>query len=276
MNNLAIHARTLAKLTTIEKELPHAVLLSGESGVGLATIAKAIAGREVATYIEPLDNKGNPDHTSGTISVAIIRNLYDQTRAKSLARRVYIIDDADRMSAGASAAFLKLLEEPTEHTHFILTSHAPQVLLPTVRSRLQTITVEPISATQTKQFISTLHVTDETSIRQFEYLAAGLPAELVRLSLDSDYFKARAEIMSDTRTFLTGTPYQKILVVHKYQQSRPQALQLLDSALLVTKRSLTAKPQPNLAKQLSTLLSARERIEANGNIRLHLLAFVVQ
>lgn len=270
MTTTALHPSTKTKLTSALSALPHALLLSGEAGTGLGTIAKQIAGKELLTLIEPIDSKEHINHESGTITVAKIRELYEQTRSKSTTRRIVIIDDADRMSLGAQAAFLKLLEEPHERIHFILTTHFPRRLLPTIRSRLQTITVEPLSAAQTNEFLDSLGVSDQKTRVQLQYLAAGLPAELIRLTTDDTYFKRRAEVMSSTRTFLTGTPYQKLLVIHAYQQDKTSALQLIDSALVVTKHSLRAKPQHNLIKQLSALLRAREKIEANCNIRLQL------
>lgn len=267
------------KVALLRQNLPHATLLTGEPGVGLATISRYLAGRELAAFIEPIRNKDDKeiiDHHTGTIAVAVIRSLYDRTRSKSTTRQVFIIDDADRMSPGASAAFLKLLEEPTESTHFILTSHTPQKLLPTIRSRLQATAIEPLTPEQTKRAIDELNIKDSTKKTQLRYLADGLPAELSRLTSDDDYFKSRAKLMADTRTFLTGTRYQRLLIIHEYYQDKLKSLALIDSALMVAKRSFAAKPQSNLASQLGNLLMAREKIVANGNVRLQLLAFVVQ
>lgn len=276
MTKIILHPKTEKKLATFKAQLPHAVLLSGEAGVGLATIARELAGKELATFIEPMDSKEHITHETGTISVVVIRRLYEQTRTKSTKRHIFIIDDADRMSLGAQAAFLKLLEEPAENVHFILTSHSPRVLLPTIRSRVQTIVVEPITTAQTKLFLDMLRTPDPKIRVQLEYLAAGLPAELTRLTSNDGYFKERADIMADTRTFLTGSVYQRLLIIHAYHQNRAKTLQLLDSALVVTKRSLSAKPQASLIAQLDKLLSTREKIEANYNARLQLMAFVVQ
>lgn len=275
MVSVVLHPKTKNQLTAFKTKLPHAVLLSGEIGVGLATIAKQLAGTELAALIEPMDSKEQINHETGTISVATIRRLYEQTRTKSKGRRIFIIDDADRMSLGAQAAFLKLLEEPAENIHFILTSHMPRVLLPTIRSRVQTVTAMPISASQAESFLDGLGTIDAKTRIQLEYLAAGLPAELTRLTSDDAYFRERAEIMTDTRTFLTGSAYQKLLIIHVYHQNRAKTLQLLDSALVITKRSLDAKPQMNLIEQLDRLLSTRQKIEANCNARLQLMAFVL-
>ena len=271
-----LNPATEQRLASVRQHLPHALLLEGVPGVGLGTIARELAHSHQAIFIQPVDAKGEPDSEAGTISVATIRALYEQTRAKQLSKQVYIIDNAERMSPGATAAFLKLLEEPTPQTHFILTSHAPLRLLPTIRSRVQSIVVEPLLDEQTKQLLDQLEVRDQKIATQLVYLGGGLPAELTRLTKDSDYFKQRALVMTDTRTLLTGTLYEKLLVVHAYHGDRLRALQLLGSALTVVRRSLSAKPQATLVRQLDTLLQTKERIEANGNTRLQLMAFVVQ
>ena len=53
--------------------------------------------------------------------------------------RVIIVDDADRMNANAANCLLKTLEEPTDRTHIVLLSSAPERLLATIRSRTQRI-----------------------------------------------------------------------------------------------------------------------------------------
>ena len=51
------------------------------------------------------------------------------------ARKVYVIDEADKMNPAAQNAALKLLEEPPGGALFLLCAANPQSLLPTVRSR---------------------------------------------------------------------------------------------------------------------------------------------
>lgn len=270
-----LNERTEQKLAPVRADLPHALFLTGEKGVGLKTIASELAGKDAATSIEPVDSKGNVNFDTGTITVEVIRTLYEQTRAKKTSRQIVIIDGAERMSLSAQAAFLKLLEEPSENTHFILAAHSLQGILPTVRSRVQVVFVEPISEKQTRDFLQMLHVTDSQKQVQLEYLASGLPAELQRLVSDDSYFNRRAEIMGDTRSFLTGSLYGKLLIVHKYHQDRAKALELIQSALMVSNRTLHSKPTPELIAQLEKLLRVKEKIEGNCNIRLQLASFTL-
>jgi len=50
-------------------------------------------------------------------------------------RRVVIIDCADEMNPSVANSILKVLEEPPKNTFFLLVSHQPSRLLPTIRSR---------------------------------------------------------------------------------------------------------------------------------------------
>jgi len=274
--NLIVNPRTMSRLQVLRKSLPHAVLLTGQPGVGLASIAKELANNMFVSFIEPLDNKQQVNHTSGTIGVDTIRELYDQTRAKQITLQIFIIDDADRMSPAAQAAFLKLLEEPNRKTHFILTSHSPQLLLATIRSRVQAVHIEPASSTQTDAFLDTIQIVDSTKRKQIKYLSDGLPAEIYRLIRDESYFKERAAIMADTRTFLTGTLFEKLNIIQEYQKDRSKSIKLLDSSIEVTKRSMIDAPNTRLAHQLEKLLITRDKINANCSARLQLLHFVVQ
>ena len=271
---LQLHSSSRSHLEKVRENLPQSLLLRGPKGVGLATLAKDIAGKNLAAFIQPTNTKGEAD-SEGTISVETIRELYDATRAKQKNARIIVIDDADRMSAAASGAFLKLLEEPTAHTHFILTSHAPQALLPTIRSRLQEVKIQPLDIQQTDIFLTELSISDATKRLQLQFIAGGLPAEMSRLFNDAEYFSKRAELMADARAFLTAKTYDKLLLIQKYQTSRESALQLLDSALIIARRGISAKPQHMLVSQLDALLTARENIAMNFSVRLQLTRLVL-
>lgn len=275
MTDLVIHPVAETLLDSLKNHLPQSLLLTGESGVGLRAIARELAGKQLAAEILPQDAKEHTESKNGTITVEIIRRLYDQTRAKHTMRQVIIIDDADSMSLGAQAAFLKLLEEPNSHIYFILTSHTPSRLLPTIRSRVQQTTIQPITREQSSELITRLGVTDATKQAQLLFIAEGLPAEISRLIADDEYFKKRAAMMSDARLLLQAEPYEQLLVVQKYQSNKEASLELIDSALLVARRSLSAKPQTGLIKQLDKLLRIQTNIKANHSVRLQLASLVV-
>lgn len=273
--NVLFHPKTEKLITSISQKLPQSLLLTGESGVGLEAAARFVAKSTIATEIHPLDAKDQPSAESGLISVEMIRRLYEQTRSKQTKARVILIHNADRMSGGAQAAFLKLLEEPNAHTHFILTSHHPQKLLPTIHSRVEHCTVLPLTKSQTMEFIKALGVTDEKKQTQLLFIAEGLPEELQRLVANEEYFARRAKVVSDARDFIQSSPYEKLALIQKYKSDREQSIGLIDSALHILRRSLIARPQPSIIAQLDLLLQIRENLLANFNISLQLARFAL-
>lgn len=73
-------------------------------------------------------------------------------------RSIFVIGRADRMvsqqaSQEAANAFLKLLEEPPAGVYIFLTSSRPQALLPTVRSRVFSIRVLPLTTEEVASFL---------------------------------------------------------------------------------------------------------------------------
>lgn len=275
MIGLTLHPTSRALVERLASHLPQSLLISGEDGVGLSTIAKHLGGKDTIAIIEPTDAKDKIDHARGTISVEVVRRLYEQTRARHTRRQVIVIDDADRMSHGAQNAFLKLLEEPNEYIHFILTSHHPKQLLPTILSRVQASVILPLTDEQTTDFIAQLAITDAKKQAQLRFISNGLPAKLVRLVQDDAYFAEQAHIMSDARTFIQGTTFDKLVLVNAYASSRDKALTLIDSALVILRRSLSGHPEPRLIHQMERLLGAREAIDANHNVKLQLTQIVL-
>jgi DNA polymerase-3 subunit delta' len=69
--------------------------------------------------------------------------------------RIAIIDSADEMNRQSANALLKILEEPPKRSVLILLAHAPGRLLPTIRSRCQTLTLRPLTDNQVAAVLET-------------------------------------------------------------------------------------------------------------------------
>jgi DNA polymerase-3 subunit delta' len=79
---------------------------------------------------------------------------------------VVIVDPADDMNISAANALLKNLEEPPSRTVFILISHSPGGLLPTIRSRCQMVRLAPLGQDDLIAALSTFDIqppADETA-----------------------------------------------------------------------------------------------------------------
>ena len=154
--------------------LHHAWLIAGPQGVGKATFAREAAARLLGR--EPDDGMiasgAHPDYRelkrlpkdpekpdidiARSIPIAQIRGLLPMfaTRPTYSDRRVIVIDAIDDVERpGASNALLKSLEEPPVGTIFLLVSHAPSRLLPTIRSRCRTLRFAALSDAEVTQVL---------------------------------------------------------------------------------------------------------------------------
>jgi DNA polymerase-3 subunit delta' len=170
----------------------HAWLITGEEGVGKASLAFRMA-RFVLAHPDPetaevagaSDLDVPADHptavkiahgTHGNIvhiqrewdergkkfktglSVEAIRRIipFLGTTAGEGGWRIVIIDPADDMTRSAANALLKGLEEPPARTLFFLISSMPGRLLPTIRSRCRQIACQPLTDDQLEDLIGSL------------------------------------------------------------------------------------------------------------------------
>lgn len=276
MSRPLLHPASEQTISLLLRDLPQSLLLTGVQGVGLGTIARYIAGQvssEIVTVLPEKDDRVDID--KGVISVDSIRRLYTQTRSIQTGKQAIIIDYAERMGHQAQNAFLKLLEEPGASTYFILATHTPNKLLPTITSRTQELEIRPVTVEQTDIFLDQLGVKDKKKRTQLSFMASGLPAELTRLVNDEAYFESRATIVRDARDLLQAPVYQKLVIAQRYKDDRQAALSLLTDAASILRRSISEKPQENSIAQIDSLLRAHQQIQANGNIRLCLARLVV-
>lgn len=276
MSKQYLHPNTKRQIDIFVKDLPQSLLIHGAEGVGLSGVISYLATSLMVQPLVVLPEKDEKvDLEKGSISVAIIRRLYDQTKTIEQTRRIIVIDYAERMATQAQNAFLKLLEEPNPNTHFILLTHTPHTLLPTITSRTQAVEVRPIDADQTDQLLDGLLGIDSQKKAQLRFIAAGLPAELYRLANDDAYFEKRVIIVKDARTILQGEVYQKLQIAHKYKDDRSAVLTMLLDCAKLLKKSLVDGNDPAIVKKIGVFLDAHDRIQANGNVRLHLAAVMV-
>jgi DNA polymerase III delta prime subunit len=152
-------AASLLLDTARRGELHHAIIVHGPTPDLLRQLAVRIAKTlnclngttgDDCTACTRIDRRIHPDvhfiEVAGErklISIEQIRDLVGGSALRPYEGRtkVFIIDPADALSAGGSNALLKTLEEPTRDTTFVLITRSPDLLLPTIRSRSQSIYV---------------------------------------------------------------------------------------------------------------------------------------
>ncbi len=144
----------------INNKLSNSFLLTGSKGIGKnfffkriieEYIKKFVVNDQIDHHLFLLKNNSHPNvkilkkeldektkKYRNFITIDQIRKLNKFSLETSIIENMskfIIIDSADDMNLNASNALLKILEEPKKNTYFLLTSHHPSILLPTIKSR---------------------------------------------------------------------------------------------------------------------------------------------
>ena len=177
------HADIVAHMQTAIRtgKVSHAYILAGEEGSGKRLLSSIFAMTLQCEKhgIEPCQNcpsckkslSGNhPDiiyvthEKIGSIGVEEIREQVVNDvaiRPYESPYKIYVIDEASKMTPQAQNALLKTLEEPPAYAVILLLSDNPDALLPTITSRCVMLHLTPVSDEEMKDYLMTqLHVPD--------------------------------------------------------------------------------------------------------------------
>ena len=132
--------------------LPHALLFSGQEHLGKKKLAIEFAKFLIG---QPVEKGTHPDFIlvepeGREIQIAQIRNLIGKLCFKPYLAdfKFAVIDNAHLMTKEAQSCFLKFLEEPKGKTILILITEFPELLLPTILSRLQRVKFFPVKSAE--------------------------------------------------------------------------------------------------------------------------------
>ena len=123
--------------------VPRFLILTGVKGSGKYTLAKWLTKQMKAFLVEP--------ELSVDAVREVVKNCY-----KCSGDTVYIFRDADRMSAAAKNALLKVTEEPPRQAYFVLTVQNVENALETLRSRGTVIPMAPYTMQQRQEYLDNL------------------------------------------------------------------------------------------------------------------------
>ena len=227
--------------------LPHALLFSGEDGLGKKTIAFDVAkmlncqalgaGGEACqkcrlcvaiangihpavVFAEPQVNSNSAVSSKGggqakSIQIAQIRRLERYLSMRSAfspggggGHKVIIIDGAHEMTIPAQHAFLKTLEEPRGNAVIILITPKPHLLLPTVISRSQQLKFFPVPQKELENFLAEKGTPKDLMLKIIK-LSLRRPGMALRLLADEKKLKHKEKILKDVQDIYNSNLSQR-------------------------------------------------------------------
>ena len=190
-------------------KLSHAYLIEGGEGCGKTYFARFAAAAVLCTGDKPPCGKcpscvkalagSHPDlfyfspDKKASMGVETVRDI-----KKSLFfmpndddRKVYIIDDAQKMTVQAQNALLKFIEEPPASVLFFIVADKKESLLPTVVSRTRIISLAPSDNADIRRFLmSESKKSGGEQIDEAINMAEGSPGKALKL-LCRDFSRQR-------------------------------------------------------------------------------------
>jgi len=226
-------AKTLLMKMAASSRVPHALLFTGEAGIGKARVAQAFAkilhcgemreddSCDRCSWCRKIDSGQAPDllwvkKEGAFIKIDQVRQIKERLRYRPFEApwRVVVIEDAHDLKEEAANAFLKILEEPPRQNVFILISLEPRMILPTIVSRCCHIRFQPLDEDIIERILRDEDGVDAAMARKAARLASG--------SLD------RARQLADV----------EIVAAHEEIRTR---IQQLHAASMIDLFSLTAR-----------------------------------
>lgn len=144
----------------------HSYLFIGTEGIGKKLIAEEFAKMVLAVK----DTENSPDFSiiepdGNSIKIEQIREFQKKVSEKPIIsnKKVYIINDSDKMTVEAQNCLLKTLEEPPEFVTIILIGSNENSFLSTIKSRCMILHFEKISDEQIQKYLQDNHQTEINS-----------------------------------------------------------------------------------------------------------------
>lgn len=180
--------------------LHHAYALLGPDHIGKKTLAEHIIASLLHTSIHKLpihpdflhiDRMDEEGKLKRDITVEHIESVTSKASRSPIAGpyNVVLIEDADKMNPYAGNSLLKTLEEPATPTFFFLLASSEEKLLPTIQSRVHTISLSRIPIDQLQSELQA-HFPKEKNLEEIVRISGGLPGLVVDWIQNPESFEA--------------------------------------------------------------------------------------
>ncbi len=289
-------------------KVSHAYILHGEEGMGkkllAGTLAKTLQCDERGIIpcnrcksCMQADSGNHPDiirvtHEKISVGVEDIRlqvNGDIQVKPYNSPYKIYIIDDADKLTEQAQNALLKTIEEPPEYAVVLLLVSNISVILPTILSRCVTLNLKPVDKLEIKEFLMEKHKIPDYMAEVAAAFSGGNVGKAIKYASSEEFERMKSdvlhilkyidemelhEVISGLKTLTANKnnieDYIDLMVlwyrdVLMFKATMDPDLLLYREELLFIKNQANTRSYEGLEKIIRAMEKAKIRLKANVN-----------
>ncbi len=239
-----------------ENRIGHAYIFSGSAGMGKKTVAHIFAGLLLCEKPQTgamcgqcsacrlFKNDSNPDYQrinteEQSIGVELIRELQGDVAIKPVysAHKVYVIEDAVKMTVQAQNCLLKTFEEPPSYVVILLLTSNYEALLETIRSRAQHLHFSKYSREQVTQALTDRTGKSRDLIAPAVDYSDGNIGAALELAESGEFSRLRNQVMAFLPGIAKGKT-QDILDYSAFMEEQKDNAGLLLNVMLLYYRDL--------------------------------------
>ncbi|MPM94323.1 hypothetical protein SDC9_141469 [bioreactor metagenome] len=207
-------------------------MFEGIDGIGKKKLADELS--KILLNSENIDN--SPDYINiypdgNSIKIAQIRKLQTDIIIKPHKDyKLYILNDAEKMTIEAQNALLKTLEEPPEYAIMILITSNKDALLDTIKSRCEILKFLPISLFDLKEYLIKTGV-EEQRAQLLATFSRGSIKKALELSESAEFAVMRDDIQSYIQTILDRNIVEILEIPSQMDKYKPEIINILDMVI---------------------------------------------
>ncbi len=294
------------------RKISHAYILDGETGMGKKSLAVAFAlmllcqGEGKRPCLDchacrQVLSKNHPDviyvrhEKPASIGVDDIREQINDSvliRPYSASHKIYIVDEAEKMTVQAQNALLKTIEEPPDYVVILLLAAGQEAFLPTVLSRCVQLKLKPLQDKAVKAYLMEKFQIKETEADTCTAFARGNLGRAIAIASSGEFQAMQQELLQVLKNiyqFDISEIMDEIRRIKDNKQDFGEFLDFIetwyrdilvykatqDSDLLIFKeeypsiREISGKSgYGNIGRILDGIMKARMRLQSNVNMEL--------
>jgi len=293
------HIKNSLKSAVNSGKISHAYIISGCAGMGKKLISYTFA-KELAHAVDIITIKP----VKASIGIDEVREqITHKMRSKpySSKYKVFVIENADKLTASAQNALLKTIEEPEHYGVFLLICENYNTFLPTIISRAQVLTVTPLPYETVFNYLIENGITTDENAEVFAAYSEGSIGRAVKLAKDEGFKILRSDFLRLIEAVETGDELDAIKIAEEitnnthYKDKVSVGLEVLmikylDALIykstnrldLMTERSQNIKDFTHnktlmqLTKDIEAIDKAKTALSQNANARLTLEVMLLE